>query len=568
MVWLGPGDKNSDMIMDVFAWLDEWPGFRTMVKFKQLDVNGEARLPAYGEPAYLTLDSGIPKPETPDFKAQSLQAMYSLDRERLVNLGEVVVAISRLENGVLYLPVVADHIVRRSCQHAAAIPPDHPFWEGFIALMSHPWFSRAWTYQEVLLARKALVLCGSRVVGWDAVNFSRFALFNTPALSICCKDILDLQDLHLDASWLRNQYEPPFIGDARSLGFLWLDSAQREASEPRDYVYSLLGLIDKDAASQIPVDYTASVASVYQNAMRVFCQADMSVFIWTTVTSTFQNFGADPHPGLPSWCIDISKKPKGENWKIPYTRFIPEPSQSILMAANEYRIEIVGSELSLPGIVLDSVYKVLPIVADNAYAVTVLDFHCSEIVDDCSFGEYLNPDACAWLLAAKDLFNPCRTQDAGQLELWLRHYCVIEAVAKAIEEIMIDFEKLCALCEVVVNTGARKGPHDAFPLEVPSRQLAASQPNTLKKLMALARAILSHNVGRHWFVAESGKIGYSSKQTKLGDCICFIPSAYEFRVLSANCDEYRTCALVHGLEQNAIEEALANNGGWQTFHLR
>lgn len=33
-------------------------------------------------------------------------------------------------------------------------------WEPFIQLLDHPWFSRAWTYQEILVAKRSLFVCG------------------------------------------------------------------------------------------------------------------------------------------------------------------------------------------------------------------------------------------------------------------------------------------------------------------------------------------------------------------------------------------------------------------------
>jgi hypothetical protein len=45
--------------------------------------------------------------------------------------------------------------------------PDWPredslFWEGFWTILNHDWFRRVWTYQEIVLAKHGLLVCGDR----------------------------------------------------------------------------------------------------------------------------------------------------------------------------------------------------------------------------------------------------------------------------------------------------------------------------------------------------------------------------------------------------------------------
>lgn len=42
----------------------------------------------------------------------------------------------------------------------------HHQWLGLLALLSRPWFQRAWVVQELALARQATVICGNRMVPW------------------------------------------------------------------------------------------------------------------------------------------------------------------------------------------------------------------------------------------------------------------------------------------------------------------------------------------------------------------------------------------------------------------
>lgn len=39
-------------------------------------------------------------------------------------------------------------------------------WDCLVAFMRRPWFSRRWVFQEIILAREAIIHCGSQSIGW------------------------------------------------------------------------------------------------------------------------------------------------------------------------------------------------------------------------------------------------------------------------------------------------------------------------------------------------------------------------------------------------------------------
>lgn len=39
-------------------------------------------------------------------------------------------------------------------------------WDSLVAFMRRPWFSRRWVFQEIILAREAIIHCGSQSMGW------------------------------------------------------------------------------------------------------------------------------------------------------------------------------------------------------------------------------------------------------------------------------------------------------------------------------------------------------------------------------------------------------------------
>lgn len=39
-------------------------------------------------------------------------------------------------------------------------------WDSLVAFMRRPWFSRRWVFQEIILAREAIIYCGTQTIGW------------------------------------------------------------------------------------------------------------------------------------------------------------------------------------------------------------------------------------------------------------------------------------------------------------------------------------------------------------------------------------------------------------------
>jgi hypothetical protein len=40
-------------------------------------------------------------------------------------------------------------------------PSEAPLWPAVRALLQHPWFSRVWTFREIVLAQQATIYCGA-----------------------------------------------------------------------------------------------------------------------------------------------------------------------------------------------------------------------------------------------------------------------------------------------------------------------------------------------------------------------------------------------------------------------
>ena len=130
-------------------------------------------------------------------------------------------------------------------------------------LGTRPWYSRCWTFQEIVLARTANVLCGELIMPWNRFedNLLRLAV----SLSRKWKPLLSssINNLRLLQQARRLKRDDPGL----FLDML-ITSGLREASNPRDKIYSLLGLPQVHKLVSIPISYTCSIAVVYTNATR------------------------------------------------------------------------------------------------------------------------------------------------------------------------------------------------------------------------------------------------------------------------------------------------------------
>lgn len=126
-------------------------------------------------------------------------------------------------------------------------------------LFKRNWFKRLWALQEIVVARAAIVICGSKTIKWqalsklfigsisdaarDGVPFFDSRIFVDPAAMLLCGGLQGLQPIDL-------------------LPQLFRASQTFKVSEPLDHIFAVLGLFDQDATVGIVPDYSKSVFEV------------------------------------------------------------------------------------------------------------------------------------------------------------------------------------------------------------------------------------------------------------------------------------------------------------------
>ena len=198
------------------------------------------------------------------------------------------------------------------------------------------WFRRAWIFQEVSLARKAVVICGSKSLDWDALlgiaaisslqgwwvelgaylslsyNLtSDYKLFSLPSEVLLLKTLSSriasggLADEIISTQSLFNGVETE-----QQLSFVWLQhllvvNHNMECQDKRDKIYSILGIAetkfldpDRPLSYYIRPDYSLPWNEVCQNLGKAIIKNSRYLDVLSFAGIPQVENGA----GLPSWC--------------------------------------------------------------------------------------------------------------------------------------------------------------------------------------------------------------------------------------------------------------------------
>ena len=192
-------------------------------------------------------------------------------------------------------------------------------------LCKRKWWQRLWVRQEFVLATKEpLFCCGSKIISWSHL-LSCFLKFPRSWDYPDCEDqwedcrkkvISSLKEndpkvgihpiaLHRIRESFRKKGALPFCD---LFQYLLQNSA---ATDPRDFIYGLLGLLDQHDRDQIKLDYGLKPMEIYQQ---------VGYLLWTQHTKRtlaellpmLRFHGVDN--GFPSWVPDIASQPI-RGWK-------------------------------------------------------------------------------------------------------------------------------------------------------------------------------------------------------------------------------------------------------------
>lgn len=138
------------------------------------------------------------------------------------------------------------------------LPRDRQQWQALHALLSRPWFRRLWVRQEITLGGKeALVMAGADSILWMHLAAACELIKNQTWVAA-------LPATHyMDGLVTVTSISTTMPHGRRSLSNFIALTNDCEATDPRDYVYGLLGIASASSTSKIVVDYNKDVKEVF-----------------------------------------------------------------------------------------------------------------------------------------------------------------------------------------------------------------------------------------------------------------------------------------------------------------
>ena len=173
-------------------------------------------------------------------------------------------------------------------------PSSAPQWEAVKRFFNRAWFSRMWTFQEVVMSHECTIYCGKYSMQWLDLSDA------CKAISIGSFDIF-LDQVQEPVGTIQVQRLRLREGKRSSLRALLEANRSRESSEPRDMVYGLRAVIDEQVAASIEVDYQERLGDTYARAARVCIKQDMCL---TVLGSVEHRRTEESSREMPSWVPD------------------------------------------------------------------------------------------------------------------------------------------------------------------------------------------------------------------------------------------------------------------------
>jgi hypothetical protein len=408
-------------------------------------------------------------------------------------------------------------------------------------ILNRPWWKRIWIVQEAVLPVKATINIGIYHIDLSVFliasqNFQKHA-------GTCCKTCMDVclgrSDIpnHL-ATTVHELHGIKTRHHNNSLNShaMFFYSRNRNATDPRDYVYALLELLGESFRLNIVPDYSLSVAQVYSSAAQILIRRHSSLFsLYSAVRDENQN----PYQ-LPSWVPDWSLN---QQWRFnPYSFHASNDAPHDVSNDN-------GMVLSVNIVEFDNISNVKE-GFDNTYGL-ITNYIVTKVQEWYSLTQFTKPlkeDAFLRAVFQDLIVTGGRNKRMGQ----------------------DDLNSIKRWWDLLVN----------HPTNVAARP-SLSWPPPDESLLHVHTTFASRTEGTKFFATKRGLLGNGPRSLRLGDKICIAKGSRVpliFRLLDGSAgmasrlsiDQLSDCYSFVGpcyVHEIMDGEAIESNVDWKVAYL-
>lgn len=238
-------------------------------------------------------------------------------------------------------------------------------WKAMASFLGRAWWNRIWIVQEVVLAKEALILCGTVSMTWTQLEYSLH--YTSNALD----DIKDQLQEPGDYALIRDRVRK--IGrltairrrkDNLNVVDVFDNIGGNDCTDKRDKIYGLLGIIpDADLIVPEP-NYALDVDEVHRRAFGLLAVETRNLDFLSLITNRPKNIRSGGFPPFPSWCPDMTSSYFRNIHRLNTSLILPAHSEPQFCASGTRpaiaRLSTNANIIRLSGIRVDVVDGVFP----------------------------------------------------------------------------------------------------------------------------------------------------------------------------------------------------------------
>ncbi|KAF7676644.1 hypothetical protein GT037_004856 [Alternaria burnsii] len=215
---------------------------------------------------------------------------------------------------------------RKGLENVIATMPGNPFdpdsWAGLEELLERPYFTRAWIFQEICVAREITMMCGDEQIDFGyfertmkRLTLDVFAPWNAHLTPDAFKVRVGSSLYGASEGALIYRHKDFELADGVTFDLLTLlqMTSRFQATDPRDKLYALYGVADSDAELLEP-DYRKPIEEIFTEFVKRWIRKKQNLNIVCSAGIGLLKDGARPQ--MPSWVLDHRPCPsmRAFNW--------------------------------------------------------------------------------------------------------------------------------------------------------------------------------------------------------------------------------------------------------------